>query len=100
MQNDMTIYQNKTAICRTFGIGRQTMYRYEAGIREQIAQGRYNEYAINDRSEDSRPHCAICGGVIWEDKAISFNDRWFCWECETEAWKDIRKDFLERTSNE
>lgn len=40
---------------------------------------------INDRSEDSRPHCAICGGVIWEDKAISFNDRWFCWECETEA---------------
>lgn len=40
MQNDMTIYQNKTAICRTFGIGRQTMYRYEAGIREQIAQGR------------------------------------------------------------
>lgn len=28
------------------------------------------------------------------------NDRWFCWECETEAWKDIRKDFLERTSNE
>lgn len=55
---------------------------------------------INDRLEDSRPHCAICGGVIWEDKAISFNDRWFCWECETEAWKDIRKDFLERTSNE
>ena len=48
MQNDMTIYQNKTAICRTFGIGRQTMYRYEAGIREQIAQGRYNEYAIID----------------------------------------------------
>ena len=43
---------------------------------------------INDRSEDSRPHCAICGGVIWEDKAISFNDRWFCWECETEAYAD------------
>ena len=48
MQNDMTIYQNKSALCRTFGIGRQTMYRYEAGIREQIAQGRYNEYAIID----------------------------------------------------
>ncbi len=23
MQNDMTIYQNKSALCRTFGIGRQ-----------------------------------------------------------------------------
>ena len=36
MQKDITIYQNKSAICRTFGIGRQTMYRYEAGIREQM----------------------------------------------------------------
>lgn len=43
-----TIYQNKSAICRTFGIGRQTMYRYEAGIREQMEHGRYNEYAIID----------------------------------------------------
>ena len=55
---------------------------------------------INDRLEDSRPHCAICGGVVWEDKAVYFNDQWCCWECETEAWKVIRKDFLERTSNE
>lgn len=55
---------------------------------------------INDLSEDEKPNCAICGGVVWEDKAVCFNDQWFCWECETEAWKVIRKDFLERTSNE
>lgn len=44
MQNDMTIYQNKTAICRTFGIGRQTMYRYEAGIESAM-----REYGIEYR---------------------------------------------------
>ena len=48
MKNDITIYQNKTALCRTFGIGRPSVYRIEAGIREQMELGRYNSYAIID----------------------------------------------------
>lgn len=48
MKNNITIYQNKSALCRTFGIGRPSVYRIEAGIREQIELGRYNSYAIID----------------------------------------------------
>lgn len=48
MKNDITIYQNKSSLCRTFGMSRQTVYRIEAGIREQMELGRYNSYAIID----------------------------------------------------
>lgn len=48
MKNDITIYQNKLSLCRTFGMSRQTVYRIEAGIREQMELGRYNSYAIID----------------------------------------------------
>ena len=48
MKNDITIYQNKSSLCRTFGMSRQSVYRIEAGIREQMELGRYNAYAIID----------------------------------------------------
>ena len=48
MKNDITIYQNKSSLCRTFGMSRQTVYRIEAGIREQMELGRDNSYAIID----------------------------------------------------
>lgn len=48
MKNDITIYQNKSSLCRTFGMSRQTVYRTEAGIREQMELRRYNSYAIID----------------------------------------------------
>lgn len=54
----------------------------------------------NERKEKAMCHCARCGGVIWEDKAVYYNNQWYCWECESDAWKDIREDFLERTGND
>ena len=54
----------------------------------------------NERKEKAMCHCDRCGGVIWEDKAVYYNDQWYCLECESDAWKDIRENFLERTGND
>ena len=52
---------------------------------------------VKDRQADGFPRCNRCGGIIWEEKAVHYNDKWICWECEGDFWNDIRTDFLEET---
>lgn len=48
VKNKITIYQNRTALARTFGIARSTVYNIVDEIEEQMRAGRYNRYAILD----------------------------------------------------
>ena len=41
------------------------------------------------------PVCEVCGEPIQQEKAVYYNDQWFCKEHEAEAWQVIREDFLE-----
>lgn len=52
----------------------------------------------NDRKSETLPCCGRCGGTIWEDRAVRYNDKFICLECESDLWQEIREDYLERTS--
>lgn len=45
-------------------------------------------------AEDKRPHCSVCGEPIWDDTAVEYNGRLYCAECEDEAWRVIREEFI------
>ena len=48
VKNKITIYQNRMALARTFGISRSKVYDIVDEIKKQIELGRYNRYAILD----------------------------------------------------
>lgn len=54
----------------------------------------------NSKWLDRLPCCDCCGEPIQQEKAVYYNDQWFCKECEEEAWECIRKEYLERTDLE
>lgn len=43
------------------------------------------------------PVCECCGHPIQQEKAVYYNDQWFCEDCEDEAWEHIRAEYLEST---
>lgn len=51
--------------------------------------------AEQDEWLQRRPLCECCNEPIQEDKAIYYNDQWFCEACEEEAWEVIREDLYE-----
>ena len=58
------------------------------------------DFAMHDAEQQEQleklPVCECCGEPIQQEKAIYYNDQWCCEECESEFWKNIREDFLER----
>lgn len=54
----------------------------------------------NDKKADKLLCCSRCGGTIWEDKAVCYNGKYVCWECESDLWQEIRKEYLRSTQNE
>ena len=61
----------------------------------------YDLFVAHDREQEAKlqelPVCKCCGFVIQQDKAIYIDGDWYCEDedCEFEAWKRIRKDYLE-----
>lgn len=45
---------------------------------------------------DSLQTCNCCKEPIQQEKAIHYNGKWCCEDCEGTFWQDIREDFLER----
>ena len=52
-------------------------------------------FAEKERELERLPVCECCGEPIQQEKAVYYNDSWFCEDCEDEAWQTIREDFLE-----
>ena len=61
----------------------------------------YDLWEAHDREQEARlqelPICKCCGFHIQQEKAICIDGDWYCEDedCEFEAWKRIRKDYLE-----
>ena len=61
----------------------------------------YDLWEAHDREQEAKlqelPVCKCCGFAIQQEKAICIEGDWYCEdeECEFEAWKRIRKDYLE-----
>jgi Zn finger protein HypA/HybF involved in hydrogenase expression len=60
-------------------------------------------WEAQDREEQERldrlPLCECCNQPIQQEKAVYYNDQFFCEDCESEAWEAIREDFLESTTD-
>lgn len=60
-------------------------------------------WEAHDREERERldrlPLCECCNQPIQQEKAVYYNDQWFCEDCEDEAWALIRDDYLESTED-
>lgn len=54
---------------------------------------------LKDREEwlKKLPVCTCCGEPIQQEKAVNYDDKWFCVNCEHYIWDDIRSDYFERT---
>lgn len=51
----------------------------------------------NDKKADKLPCCCKCGEAIWEETAVYYDGKFVCWECESDLWQEIRKDYLRST---
>lgn len=53
--------------------------------------------AEQERELRKLPVCCCCGEHIQQEKAVCIEDDWYCEdeECEAEAWKRIRNEYLE-----
>ncbi len=59
--------------------------------------------AHDDEMEERRmrlPKCSCCHEHIQQEKAVRFGDKWFCEECEDEAWEKIKEEFMEEVEEE
>jgi formylmethanofuran dehydrogenase subunit E len=58
-------------------------------------------WEAHDREEqvqlDKLPLCECCNQPIQQERAVYYNDQWFCEDCEDEAWAVIKFDFMEST---
>ena len=58
----------------------------------------YERYsAEQDRRLSKLPRCSCCKEPIQQEKAVCYEGRWSCEECEIEFFNNIREDFLEET---
>lgn len=61
----------------------------------------YDLWEAHDREQEewlqSLPKCHHCGEPIQQEKAVCIDGDWYCEEkeCEEEAWKRIRSEYLE-----
>jgi hypothetical protein len=59
----------------------------------------YDLFEMHDREQEARlqelPTCKCCGFAIQQEQAICIDGKWFCEDCEDEAWELIRKEYLE-----
>ena len=55
-------------------------------------------YAALAEKLAKQPVCCGCREHIQEEKAIQIDGDWYCKDCEPEAWKRIREEYLVRTS--
>lgn len=46
-----------------------------------------------------QPVCCRCKEHIQQEFAVQHNGKWYCEECEDDAWEEIREEHLCRTSN-
>lgn len=61
----------------------------------------YDLWAMHDAEQeaglDNLPLCECCNQPIQQEKAVYYNDQWFCEDCEDEAWAATKFDFMEST---
>ena len=62
---------------------------------------KYSAY-LEERATRVYPKCSVCDETIFQSHAVYWNetDEWVCEECEWDFWKQIRKDYLQRTVDE
>lgn len=56
---------------------------------------RYDRECI--RHLRTRHLCSCCMETIMDDTAVKIGPRWYCPDCEDEAWAKIRPEYLEAT---
>lgn len=66
-------------------------------ITDDPARDALDKMTRDGAAEDLRPHCTVCGDPIWEDTAVEYNGKWYCADCEDDAWRRIRRDYLTKT---
>lgn len=54
--------------------------------------------AEQERKLQMLPKCHECGEHIQQERAVHYNGKWCCKECEYDFWHSIREEFLENTS--
>ena len=58
-------------------------------------------FASYDAEQEARlrkmPVCCRCKEHIQQDEAVKFNRKWYCEDCESELWDEIRQEYLEST---
>lgn len=63
-----------------------------------------NDFYAHERELERRserlPHCVVCGDPIFSDKAVFYNDEWYCEDCEDEFYHSVRDDFLQTVEEE
>lgn len=51
--------------------------------------------AAQERELEGLPVCCECKDAIQQEKAIYVEGKWYCSECELDAWAVVRKFYLE-----
>lgn len=51
--------------------------------------------AEQDKALEGLPACCECGDVIQQEKAVCVDGKWYCPDCELDAWAVVRKHYLE-----
>lgn len=58
-------------------------------------------FASYDSEQASRlrkmPVCCRCKEHIQQEEAVKFGGNWYCEDCESELWDEIRQEYLEST---
>lgn len=55
----------------------------------------YQHEIEQEKMLERLPRCTVCDEPIQQEKAVYYFSQWFCKECEQNAWKEIRKEYLE-----
>jgi formylmethanofuran dehydrogenase subunit E len=62
----------------------------------------YDKWLQHDAEQERQlqmlPKCSECGEHIQQERAVYYDGKWCCKECESDFWRRIREDFLENTS--
>lgn len=53
--------------------------------------------AEQERKLKMLPKCCECDEHIQQSRAVYYDGKWCCKECESDFWQKIRDDFLENT---
>ena len=58
-------------------------------------------FASHDAAQEQQlrelPQCSCCDCYIQEEKAVCVDGKWFCKDCEGEAWELVKNEYLEST---